>query len=167
MNYPIQTMQLQKSLGGFDLSDDKSEDDGRPTKPKPVEKSTKRKIARKERQTIESPSNRDIAPQKPTKRRKVASKDINKSGPITKTKRKRLVSTDNSNEEIESLNSNIEPKMKTRKVKTKTETSEKPVKKRRAVKKNLDESKTESNDDKMLDEDKLQNDLVKDFIKEE
>ena len=158
---------ISEELENFDSNNDKSEDEVRPTKPKPIENSTKRKIARKERQTIESPSNRDINPQKATKRRKVSSKDINKSGPITKTKRKRLVSTDTLNEEIESLNSNVEPKMKTRKVKTKTETSEKPVKKRRAVKKNLDESKTDSNDDKMLDEDKLQNDLVKDFIKEE
>ena len=105
-------------------------------------------------------------PQKVTKRRKVASNDINKSGPITKTKRKRLVSNDNSNEEIEPFNSNIEPKVKTRKVKTKSENPEKLVKKRRAVKKSLDESKTEAKIDKMLDEDKLQDDLVKDFIKE-
>ena len=158
---------ITEELGGFDLSDDKSEDDGRPTKPKPIENSTKRKVARKERQTIESSSNRDNNPQKVTKRRKVASNDINKSGPIKKTKRKRLVSTDNSNEEIEPSTSNVEPKLKTRKVKAKSETSEKTVKKRRAVKKSLDESKPDSKGDKMLDEDKLQNDFVKDFIKEE
>ena len=84
-----------------------------------------------------------------------------------KTKRKRLVSSDDTNGEIESSNSNVEPKVKTRKVKTTSQTSEKPIKKRRAVKKNLDESKTDSKVDKMLDEDKLQNDFVKDFIKEE
>ena len=72
-----------------------------------------------------------------------------------------MVSSDDTNGEIESSNSKVEPKIKTRKVKTKTETSEKPIKKRRAVKKNLDESKTDSTVDKMLDEDKLQNDLVK------
>ena len=158
---------IAEEPGGFDLIDDKSEDDGRPTKPKPIENSTKRKVTRKQRQTIESSSNRDNNPQKVTKRRKVASNDINKSGPIKKTKRKRLVSTDNSNEEIEPSTSNVEPKLKTRKVKAKSETSEKTVKKRRAVKKSLDESKPDSKGDKMLDEDKLQNDLVKDFIKEE
>ena len=151
----------------FDLRDGNSEDDVRPTKPKPIENSTKRKVARKERQSIESSSNIDIKPQKITKRRKVASNDINKSGPITKTKRKRLVSTDNSKEVIEPFKSNAEPKVKTRKVKAKSEASEKPVKKRRAVKKSLDESQTDSKGDKILDEDKLQNDLVKDFIKEE
>ena len=151
----------------FDLINDKAENDDIPTKPKPIENSTKRKAARKERQTIESSSIRDINPQKVTKRRKVASNDINKSGPITKTKRKRLVSTDSANEEIENFNSKLEPKVKTRKVKSKSETLEKPVKKKRAVKKSLDESKTHTKTEKMLDEDKLQNDLVKDFIKEE
>ena len=33
----------------FNLSDDKPEDDVRPTKPTPIENSTKRKVARKER----------------------------------------------------------------------------------------------------------------------
>ena len=153
-----------ESLG---LSDDKPEDDLTPTKPKPIENSTKRKVARKERQTTVPPSKRNVNQQKIAKRKKVASNDINKSGPITKTKRKRLVSTNNSNEENENFNSNVKPKVKTRKVKTKSETSEKPVKKRRAVKKSSDESKTGPKVEKMLDEDKLQNDLVNDFIKEE
>lgn len=151
----------------LDLSNDKSEDDVRPSKPKPIENSTKRKASRRERQKIEFSSNRDINSQKVTKRRKVTSDDINKSGPITKTKRKRLVSNEYSNEEIEPINSNIESKVKTRKVKTKIEISDKTVKKRRAVKKSLDESETDVKVDKKLDEDKLQNDLVKDFIREE
>ena len=151
----------------FNLSADKPENDVRPTRPKPIENSTKRKVARKERKTSEPSVNRDITSQKVTKRRKVTSNEINKDGPIMKTKRKRLVSSDDTKGEIESSKSNAEPKVKTRKVKTTSKTSEKPIKKRRAVKKNLDESKTDSKVDKMLDEDKLQNDLVKDFIKEE
>ena len=158
---------ISEDIGRFGLTDDKSEDDVGPSRPKPIENSTKRKVARKERQTLESSSNSDIKPQKVTKRRKVSSNDINKSGPITRTKRKRLVSTDKSTEEIEPLNSNVEPKLKTRKVKAKSETLEKTVKKRKAVKKSLDESKADTTSDKMLDEDKLQNDLVKDFINEE
>lgn len=151
----------------FNLDEDKPEDDVRPTKPKPIENSTKRKVARKQRKTSEPSVTRDITSQKVTKRRKVTSNEINKSGPIMKTKRKRLVSSDDKNGEIESSNSNVEPTVKTRKVKTKSQTSQKPIKKRRAVKKDLDESKTDSEVGKMLDEDKLQNDLVKDFIKEE
>ena len=152
---------------GFEQSNDESDDNVMPTKPKPIENSTKRKVARKERQIRESSENIDITPQKVTKRRKISSPDINKSGPIKKTKRKRLVASDESEEVIESHSSNVEPKVKTRKVKTKSEVSERPVKKRRAVKKSIDEPTTESDGDKMLDEEKLQNDLVKDFIKKE
>ena len=158
---------ITKELENINLSADKPENDVRPTRPKPIENSTKRKVARKERKTSEPSVNRDITSQKVTKRRKVTSNEINKDGPIMKTKRKRLVSSDDTNSEIESSKSNAEPKVKTRKVKTTSNTSEKPIKKRRAVKKNLDESKSDSKVDKMLDEDKLQNDLVKDFIKEE
>lgn len=148
-------------------SDDESDDVVMATKPKPIENSTKRKVARKERKGIEFSTNSDSSSKKVTKRRKVSSSDINKSGPITKTKRKRLVSSGDSNEEIKSSSSNVEPKVKTRKVKTKTENSEKTVKKRKAVKKSQDAFETESIGDKMLDEDKLQNDFAKDFIKEE
>ena len=137
------------------------------TKPKSVENSAKRKVTRKDRQKRESTTNVDTEPQKVTKRRKVSSTDLNKSGPIMKTKRKRLVSADDSNEEIESVGSNEEPRVKTRKVKAKSEISEKPVKKRRAVKKSIDEPATESIYEKKVDEEKLQKDLVKDFIAED
>lgn len=148
-------------------SDDESEDDVLATKPKPIENTTKRKVARKERKEIEFSTNSDSSSKKATKRRKVSSSDINKSGPITKTKRKRLVSSGDSNEEVKSSSSNVEPKIKTRKVKMKTETSEKTVKKRKAVKKSPEASKTKPTGGKLLDEDKLQNDFAKDFIKEE
>lgn len=137
------------------------------TKPKSVENSAKRKVTRKDRQKRESTTNVDTEPQKVTKRRKVSSTDLNKSGPIMKTKRKRLVSADDSNEEIEPVGSNEEPRVKTRKVKAKSEISEKPVKKRRAVKKSIDEPATESIYEKKVDEEKLQKDLVKDFIAED
>ncbi len=137
------------------------------TKPKSVENSAKRKVTRKDRQKRESTTNVDTEPQKVTKRRKVSPTDLNKSGPIMKTKRKRLVSADDSNEEIESVDSNEEPRVKTRKVKAKSEISEKPVKKRRAVKKSIDEPATESIYEKKVDEEKLQKDLVKDFIAED
>ena len=68
---------------------------------------------------------------------------------------------------VKSSSSNVEPKIKTRKVKTKTETSEKTVKKRKADKKSPEASKTKPTGGKLLDEDKLQNDFAKDFIKEE
>ena len=148
-------------------SDDESEDDVLATKPKPIENTTKRKVARKERKEIEFSTNSDSSSKKATKRRKVSSSDINKSGPITKTKRKRLVSSGDSNEEVKSSSSNVEPKIKTRKVKMKTETSEKTVKKRKAVKKSPEASKTKPTGGKLLDEDKLQNDFAKNFIKEE
>lgn len=147
--------------------DDELEDSVLATKPKPIENPTKRKVARKGRQTIESSASIEFKPKKVTKRRQITSNDINKSGPITKTKRKRLVSTDDLNEEMESIKSNVEPKVKTRKVKTKSEISEKPVKKRRAVKKNIEKYTNDSNSEKMVDEEKMQNDLVKDFIKED
>lgn len=160
--------EISEKPGNFDQNaDDDSEDSVLVTKPKPVENSTKRKVATRERQTIESSGNRDHKTKKVTKRRQNSSTGINKSGPITKTKRKRLVSTDDSNQEIGSSKSNVEPKVKRRKVKTKSEISEKPIKKRRAVKKSVDKSTTESSDDKMVDEEKMQNDLVKDFITEE
>ena len=78
-----------------------------------------------------------------------------------------MVSNGDSNEEIKSFSSNVEPKVKTRKVKMKTENSERTVKKRKAVKKSPEALEAESIGDKILDEDKLQNDFAKDFIKEE
>ena len=86
----------------FNLSEDKPEDDGRLTKPKPIENSTKRKVARKERKTSEPSVNREIT-FKSHQEKKVTSNEINKSGPIMKTKRKRLVSSDDTNEKLNLL----------------------------------------------------------------
>ena len=132
-------------------------------KPKPIEKSTKRNISTKER-PIRSATT-DVVPKskKVSKRRKVGATDINKEGPITKTKRKRLVSTDKVNEAIEQVETPKDPQVKKRKVKAKTEVQEKKVKKRKAVKKNIEKP----TDAKLIDEKKLQDDLVKDFTNDE
>ena len=132
-------------------------------KPKPIEKSTKRNISTKER-PIRSATT-DVVPKtkKVSKRRKVGATDINKEGPITKTKRKRLVSTDKVNEAIEQVETPKDPQVKKRKVKAKTEVQEKKVKKRKAVKKNIEKP----TDEKLIDEKKLQDDLVKDFTNDE
>ena len=132
-------------------------------KPKPIEKSTKRNISTKER-PIRSATT-DVVPKskKVSKRRKVGATDINKEGPITKTKRKRLVSTDKVNEAIEQAESPKDPQVKKRKVKVKTEVQEKKVKKRKAVKKDIEKP----TDEKLIDEKKLQDDLVKDFTNDE
>ena len=166
--YVDSEIEVEERIESFgQTSDDESEDDVLATKPKPIENSTKRKVARKERKEIDFSTNSDSSSKKATRRRKVSSSDINKSGPITKTKRKRLVSSSDSNEEVKSSSSSVEPKIKTRKVKMKTETSEKTVKKRKAVKKSPEASNTKPTGGKLLDEDKLQNDFAKDFIKEE
>ena len=132
-------------------------------KPKPIEKSTKRNISTKER-PIRSATT-DVVPKskKVSKRRKVGAADINKEGPITKTKRKRLVSTDKVNEAIEQVETPKDPQVKKRKVKAKTEVQEKKVKKRKAVKKDIEKP----TDEKLIDEKKLQDDLVKDFTNDE
>ena len=132
-------------------------------KPKPIEKSTKRNISTKER-PIRSATN-DVVPKskKVSKRRKVGATDINKEGPITKTKRKRLVSTDKVNEAIEQSETPKDTQVKKRKVKVKTEVQEKKVKKRKAVKKDIEKP----TDEKLIDEKKLQEDLVKDFTNDE
>ena len=89
------------------------------------------------------------------KKRKVATGNLNKDGPIMKTKRKRLVS----NPEVENTPSvAVENKVKTRKVKTKVESPKPTVKKRKAVKR-----KAEDIDEKIIDEEKLQGNLVDDF----
>ena len=132
-------------------------------KPKPIEKSTKRNISTKER-PIRSATT-DVVPKskKVSKRRKVGATDINKEGPITKTKRKRLVSTDKVNEAIEQAETPKDTQVKKRKVKVKTEVQEKKVKKRKAVKKDIEKP----TDEKLIDEKKLQDDLVKDFTNDE
>ena len=93
------------------------------------------------------------------KKRKVATGNLNKDGPIMKTKRKRLVSSP----EVENTPSlTVENKVKTRKVKTKVESPKPTVKKRKAVKR-----KAEDIDEKIIDEEKLQGNLVDDFTSED
>ena len=93
------------------------------------------------------------------KKRKVATGNLNKDGPIMKTKRKRLVS----NPEVENTSPvSVENKVKTRKVKTKVESPKPTVKKRKSVKR-----KAENIDEKIIDEEKLQDNLVDDFTSED
>lgn len=135
--------------------------------PTPEKNSTKRKVSRKSQQIQGINKKIESTPQNVTKRRRISNKDLNKSGPIKKTKRKRLVSRDDSNEEIQATEFFEEPKIKTRKVKTKSEVVNKPVKKKRAVKKSTTDSTTDLFDDKKIDEEKLQGELVKDFVTED
>jgi len=160
--------EISEELLDFDkTANDGPADNLLATKPEPYENSTKMKVVRGERQARESSANRELESHKVTKRRKVSSDDINKSGPITKTKRKRLVSTVDSIKEIKSVKSDVKPILKTRKVKAKSENSEKTVKKRRAVKKSIQKSNDVFESELKVDEEKLQNDLVKDFTAED
>ena len=93
------------------------------------------------------------------KKRKVATGNLNKEGPIMKTKRKRLVS----NPDVENADSvSVENKVKTRKVKTKVESPKPTIRKRKSVK-----AKEQNNDEKIIDEEKLQGSLVDDFTSED
>ena len=76
-----------------------------------------------------------------------------------KTKRKRLVS----NPDVENVDPvSVENKVKTRKVKTKVESPKPTIRKRKSVK-----AKVENNDEKIIDEEKLQGSLVDDFTSED
>jgi len=94
------------------------------------------------------------------KKRKVATGNLNKEGPIMKTKRKRLVS----NTDFENVTPIpvVENKVKMRKVKTKVESPKPTVRKIKSVK-----AKGGNNDGKIIDEEKLQGSLVDDFTSED
>ena len=154
-------------LEDYDEIEETTVDDetsARVSKPKPLQNSSRRKVVRKERPVRKDTAIFEAQPPNVKKRRKVSGSELNKAGPITKTKRKRLVST---NEDLE-LSSNddrsTEPLVKTRKVKSKAVISQKPIKKKRAVKKTIENTEPKLVDERKIDEDKLQDDLVKDFI---
>ena len=114
------------------------------------------------------------------KRKASKSRELNKDGPITKTKRKRLVSNIEQKSVVTKSVDDDSGKnlVKTRKVKSKQETPEvKKITKRKTVKKEiLEEVKTspkkrksvkrkkKTADTKVLDEDKLQEKLASDFL---
>ncbi|MBT3657807.1 MAG: hypothetical protein HN544_06390, partial [Euryarchaeota archaeon] len=124
-----------------------------------------------------------------TKKRKTTKpSDLNKDGPITKTKKKRLVS--NSDEKPVVPKKKVVEKghntMKTRKVKQKTDTTELKVTKRKTVKKEVViekedvkekdvptkkrksvKRKKKTSEVKSIDEDKLQDGLATDFLNED
>ena len=108
------------------------------------------------------------------KKRRVSETKLNKDGPIMKTKRKRLDSIDQNSESstsrpiVAGKKKVVKPEenvIKTRKVKTakKEETKPEPEakKKRKPVK------RKKKGSGKKIDEDKLQDNLVSDFLKEE
>ena len=125
---------------------------------------------------------------KPKKRKTTKSHDLNKDGPITKTKRKRLVS--NNDEKVLASKKRVvdlvQNTVKTRKVKQKTDTTEVKITKRKTVKKEIVKEKEEIKQKdaptkkrksvkrkknkskvKSIDEDKLQEGLASDFLNDE
>ena len=107
------------------------------------------------------------------KRKRVSEAKLNKDGPIMKTKRKRLDSIEQSSELSNTspivagkkkVVKSEEPVIKKRKVKTakKEEPEPKPKKKRKSVRR-----KKKQGSEKKIDENKMQDDLVSDFLKDQ
>ena len=109
------------------------------------------------------------------KKKRVSSAELNKDGPIMKTKRKRLVSADQDSEKTnvkpviatkKRIVKSSEPVIKKRKVKSmEKEVEPEPEvkkKKRKPVRR-----KKKKDSQKKLDEEKLQENLVNDFLKED
>ncbi len=107
------------------------------------------------------------------KKKRVSSSELNKDGPIMKTKRKRLDSIENRSEASPAkpvvaakkrVVKSEEPVVKKRKVKTakKEEPVPEKKKKRKPVKR-----KKKQGSEKVVDENKMQDDLIGDFLKEE
>ena len=92
------------------------------------------------------------------RKRRVSSTKLNKDGPITTTKRKRLVSTNDTEENIASIEAQTTTTVKRKKVKNQQEVGKKKIKKRKSVKK-VDVKPEEP----LIDENDLQQKLVKDF----
>ncbi len=96
------------------------------------------------------------------KKKRVSGSELNKDGPIMKTKRKRLVSTEEAPKVVakKRVVAISEPKIKKRKVKAhKEEPAPKEKKKRKSVKR-----KKKGGSKKKIDEKQLQEDLVSDFL---
>ncbi len=108
------------------------------------------------------------------KKKRVSSQELNKDGPIMKTKRKRLDSVEQKTVTTDKnvvtgkkkLVKTSEPVIKKRKVKTVkdevTEPEPEKKKKRKSVKR-----KKKSSSEKKIDEEKMQENLANDFLKEE
>ena len=112
------------------------------------------------------------------KKKRITTSQLNREGPITKTKRKRLVAKDENSEyvkDVEPIQMKTQQKIKTRKVKVEfpepkpEKKNRKPVK-RKAKKKKSDqssnkESKESSNKavEPVIDENELQGNLLNDF----
>ena len=96
------------------------------------------------------------------KKKRVSSSDLNKDGPIMKTKRKRLVSDEEAPPVVakKRVVAPSEPVIRKRKVKVQQEEPEPEKKKKRKSVKRKNKGKSK----KKIDEDKLQENLVSDFL---
>ena len=78
-------------LEDYDEIEETTVDDetsARVSKPKPLQNSSRRKVVRKERPVRKDTAIFEAQPPKVKKRRKVSGSELNKAGPITKTKGK-------------------------------------------------------------------------------
>jgi hypothetical protein len=172
---------LESDVFTEDSSDDESDtiDDERDVQ-NTDESVIKRTPPSKEQLVDSGPrSSKDV----PKKRKAAKTRELNKDGPITKTKRKRLVSNIEKRSVVsksadDDTNKNV---VKKRKVKSKQETPEtKTITKRKTVKKEIVEEvkisskkrksvkrKKKTEETKVLDEDKLQEKLASDFLTDE
>ncbi len=130
--------------------------------PDTAHKSERKKVVRKERPAKNITFTDDSVQQKQVRRRNSVTADLNKSGPITKTKRRRLVSSIDYSEKEDIDVPPSENKPKTRKVKVEPAKEEQPLRKRKSVKKKIPKK-----EDKLIDEKELQDKLVSDFISED
>jgi len=173
---------LESDVFTEDSSDDESDtiDDERDVQNTTDESVIKRTPPSKEQLVDSGPrSSKDV----PKKRKAAKTRELNKDGPITKTKRKRLVSNIEKRSVVsksadDDTNKNV---VKKRKVKSKQETPEtKTITKRKTVKKEIVEEvkisskkrksvkrKKKTEETKVLDEDKLQEKLASDFLTDE
>jgi hypothetical protein len=183
---------IEINLDSDDFTDDKTDseddifEDDDEEELIPEEKTTTTRTPPIKKNPIETKN--DTSEMKPKKRKTAKSQDLNKDGPITKTKRKRLVA--NTDEKVVASKKRVvdhgQNSMKTRKVKQKTDAPETkitkrktvkkevvkeneeikekdvPAKKRKSVKRKKNKSKVKS-----IDEDKLQEGLASDFLNDD
>ena len=183
---------IEINLDSDDFTDDKTDseddifEDDDEEELIPEEKTTTKRTPPIKKNPIETKN--DTSEMKPKKRKTAKSQDLNKDGPITKTKRKRLVA--NTDEKVVASKKRVvdhgQNSMKTRKVKQKTDAPETkitkrktvkkevvkeneeikekdvPAKKRKSVKRKKNKSKVKS-----IDEDKLQEGLASEFLNDD
>ena len=109
------------------------------------------------------------------KKKRVSNSNLNKDGPVMKTKRKRLDSIEQSSESsnvkpVVAVKKKVvkpeEPVIKKRKVKATKKEESKPETETKKKRKSVKRKKMRSSE-KKIDEDEMQDNLVNDFLKEE